>query len=183
MKQQETMSDSRQKNTYMLFTKKGRGIAQIAGPLFEHEIQKSKNKNFPNKKVHVVEETSFAALNPKRYKQHITTAWFDKLYCYFTLNGDWVGEVRVSQSNKYCEGSWFAMFEQKDSEGSYFQVSPQISANPFYIARLKQDLIDMGFSIISGELYYREGKTIIHVGKDAISRSLAVEMVKHMCLS
>lgn len=177
--------NSRTYNTYIMFTKKGRGLGRVVGPFFIDRKDQIKNEYFSQyRQIYMIEETAFATRYPEKYFSHIQTAWIDKLYCYFMHHSSWIGKVRVSVADKMCQSEWFGLFEMQSAKGDkYFQLSLAIDCNRFYSARFKQDLLELDLMPVSmGKEYYQDKKGSIFTERP-ISRYLANQLVDNMCLS
>jgi hypothetical protein len=176
---------TRQTNTYILFTKRGRGIAKIIGPVFEHELDFIKNNKFSNPNtVRISEETAFASQYFDQYHTHIQQHWIDKVYCYLAVNADWIGPVNCSSAEKCFCAKWFGIFEMADEyDQMYLQLNISVDANPFYVAKLTLDLEEMCIcDVLRGDDYYEDSKGEIHT-EDPLTLKLATDAISHMCLN
>jgi hypothetical protein len=176
---------TRQTNTYILFTKRGRGIAKIIGPVFEHEIPFVKNHKFGGaRRVHVSEETAFASQHFDSYHDHIQQHWLDKVYCYLAINSSWIGAVNCSTEERCFCGQWFGIFEMEDEDGEmYLQLNISVDANQFYVAKLTLDLEEMNIcDILRGDDYYEDAQGIVHTD-DPLTLKLATDHILNMCLN
>jgi hypothetical protein len=169
--------------TYMMCVQHGNEFKEIIGPFFYGEKDKIKALCFPNKPTVLIEETVFMTKFPERYKNHLYYNWYDKMYCYFTTNAYWIGNVQVSIETRSVKGSWFGLFEIMDEDGdSYFELRTSIVANQFYVAKLKQDLIEIDcMELTIGQDFYMSNNKVFN--DNAISRYLAEKCCTESCLS
>lgn len=157
-----------------------------------------RDNHFNGTKSYVIEETAFATMYVNQYWNHLQKYWIDKLYCYFTLNASWIGYVNCSYENQLCKSTWFTVlettvldkdFDDEDFEAMlpdepYLQINFKSGANPFYVARFKQDMQDMNLMFTKvGDDYYEDKKGQLFVGEQAITRELADSLIDHMCMS
>lgn len=178
------MGQTRTTNTYMLYTRKGRGVARIIGPVFAYEFEKMKAK-FPNPAiVRVMEETAFYAKYRENYKKHLYEFWMDKAFCYFVQSAEWTGNVYQSTSARsfYCD--WFTLIETLNDAGyRVLRLDAALHADPFKVGRLVHDLMRlMLVPLIEGPLFYQEGAAV-YTGTFAVRRSLANSAMNDACLS
>lgn len=167
-------------NTYILFRKMGRGIREIIGPIFGNEIEVAKQKFFaPDVKIHVLHEQTFASWYSAHYKEHVKQFWMDKLFCYFVLNLEWIGPVKLFVMERGFSSDWFTLSEVYDNGEKYLLLNPIVTANPFYVPRLMLEIQKQcGLKVIGGYDYYvaSTGKTF--TGHRALQRSLGEQLLK-----
>lgn len=173
-------------STYMLFVKRGRGIAKVCGPMFSGEIESIKGKKFVgHKKVCVMEETAFESLYKEKYHTHIENFWLDKAFCYFSSINSWTGNVYQMTKENGFSCSWFSLFQRVKKDGEkILHFNSDVNANPFYVAKVLQDLKKIFvFKIEEGQPFYQGNNQVFYGGDKAIQRSLAETCVTEACLS
>lgn len=175
---------SRHNMTYMLFTKKGKGIGKLVGPVFEKEIGKTKEIYFNTDNVQIVEENAFKVRYSKRYIAHIKDHWCDKVYCYLLNNIDWVGQIYSVPNQKMFCNDWFTIFEHvHENELISLELRFSINSSPFYSARMLYDLKKiLPVVITEGKRYFRAKDGQIYNGTRGLSRYLGEQLIENMCL-
>lgn len=165
--------------TYIMFTLNGNMFKRVVGPFFRCEKTRIEKTMFPcNVKTHLLEETLFAAKFPNVYFEHIQAAWLDKVNCYISHHKSWIGQTTLSVSERCITGTFFGLFEIEDKDGcKSLQLNISIDSNPFFVARFRQDLIDMDIlPIVSGKTYYLDPKGVVHT-EQALRRKLAEDQL------
>lgn len=172
-------------STYILFTKKGRGLSKIIGPVFGSDIELMKQKFFQaDKTVHVLEELVFMSHYQSHYHNHIKQFWMDKLYTYFALNVSWIGAVRLDVQNRGFTGAWFTMFEAQHNGELVIQIQFDVNANKFYPPRLLVEMqVLIPIRILPKEEYYAGSNQVLYTGHLAVRRQLAETLINQVCLS
>lgn len=172
--------------TYMVFSKKGRGLKLIIGPIFGSEIERIKQQFFSDTQtVHVLEETVFISRYQEHYLNHMKTGgWMDRLYTYFVKNAEWIGNVNLDVQAKGFSNGWFTMFEVIFNNERMLQIQFIVNSNKFHTARLLLELQQqLPFKLLPKEDYYPGTDQMLYTGFRAVQRSLAEGLVRNMCLS
>lgn len=172
--------------TYILFSKRGRGLKLIVGPIFGSEIERVKQQFFSDTQtVHILEETVFISRYQEQYLNHLKLGgWMDKLYTYFVKNAQWIGNVNLDVQAKGFSSNWFTMFEVLYNNEKMLQIQFVVNSNKFHTARLLLELQQqLPFRLLPKEDYYAGTDQMLHTGFKAIQRSLAEALVSNMCLS
>lgn len=170
----------------MLFTKRGKGIGTLVGPVFEREIDKAKKTFFLTTKVHIVEENAFKVRYSERYINHIKENWCDKIYCYLMSNADWIGTIYTLDRQRSFLNEFFEIIERCDDQNELIalEVRFSLSCNPFYSARMLYDLKQiLPIVVIEGHRFFRSKDGMIYNGTRGVSRYLAEQIVGNMCLT
>jgi hypothetical protein len=171
--------------TYMLFAKKGRGFANLVGPVFGSEVEAVKRNMFANnKKVYVLEETVFINRFENRYWKHLENNWPDKLFTYFILNRKWIGKVTLDEEIKGFSSPWFTMFETVDNGVKYLQIQCRTGIDPFLEPRLLLEIQKMlPFRVKPKEEYFNGNDNMLYTGHRAVRRLLAENLIATVVLS
>lgn len=179
------LGPSADKTTYMLFVLEQGVPTKIAGPVFGNEIDIAKQKFFTfGYNVQVMQEPSFASRYSKQYWEHIKMYWLDKIFTYCIINQEWIGNTNIFPQEKGVQSQWFSLFEITDGSGEkVLQLSHTVDANPFFVSKLKLDIIAiLPHKLTNGTLYYNSSDGFLYTGSRATQKSLAENCLKTMCL-
>ena len=167
--------------TFIMYTIFDGELERIIGPFFYAQKEKVRQKCFQDKEAYIMEEMAFAAKFGERYQCHIREAWINKLYCYMFSNS-WLGAIEFDFEKKGIKGSWFVIYEVESAPAT-IQLNIQIDSNPFHVARLKQDLLDLEIIPVAlGKEYFKDHNDKVFIDK-ALIKHLASLCIDHSCLS
>lgn len=180
------MSQENSQTTYMIFSKKGRGVGLLVGPMLPSDIEGQLKEHFLDKNPVILAEDQFAERYPKRYFTHIQNFWVDKLFCYFRTNSNWIGDTTLSGIRGCCVHNMFHLWYNIDEDRNpYFSLNFSIQVDKFFAARIERDLRALNiFDIEIGESFYQSPLDgVVWPGNKAMQRLLAEYMVQNTCLS
>lgn len=161
--------------TYILYTLKEGEIYEIYGPVFEDEVESSKEKEFSiNDKIYILTETEFKILHHDEYIEDKRLNWLDYLATQIDSYGDYLPLVGVDYEGDCIESEDFVIFSSREEE-NVINISLSLSCNPLvsgFICLLVQKYLSdvKHIDFVLSPFYLSRLTSQIFVDNEAISK-------------